>query len=80
MYENLENSKIDEFFLVIKIRSKYDFNGEKVKSQCGVILKVSILEEKFKDVLIYRTLFFIFLQKYRFIDSLEMNDGCNFNR
>ncbi|XP_014696709.3 FYVE, RhoGEF and PH domain-containing protein 6 isoform X2 [Equus asinus] len=80
MHENLDNSKIDESPSAVKTRSKYDSNGEKVKSQCGVILKASILEEKLKDVLTHRTSPFISPQKHRSTDSPEMNDGCNPNR
>ncbi|XP_058424603.1 FYVE, RhoGEF and PH domain-containing protein 6 isoform X2 [Diceros bicornis minor] len=80
MRENLENSKIDESLSAIKTRSKCDSSGEKVKSQGGVILKASILEEKLRDVLTQRTSPFISPQKHRSTDSPEINDSCNPNR
>ncbi|XP_037369753.1 FYVE, RhoGEF and PH domain-containing protein 6 [Talpa occidentalis] len=80
MHENLENSKIDEFSLAIKNKRKCHCNGEKVRSQSGVISKASVLEEKLKDVLTQRSSPFIFPQKHRCTDNPEMNDDCNSNR
>uniref|UniRef100_G1PT88 FYVE, RhoGEF and PH domain-containing protein 6 n=1 Tax=Myotis lucifugus TaxID=59463 RepID=G1PT88_MYOLU len=73
MPENLENSKIDEFSSAIKAMSRNDFNGEMVKSQSTV----SILEEKFKDVLTNSP--FISPQKHTSTDNSETNEGCNSN-
>ncbi|XP_036746884.1 FYVE, RhoGEF and PH domain-containing protein 6 isoform X2 [Manis pentadactyla] len=80
MHENLENGKIDELSSSLKTRSKCDPNGEKIKSQIGVVSKASVLEEKLKDVLKQRTLPFIAPQKHLSIDNTEINDGCNSNR
>lgn len=80
MPEHLENSKIDASSSAIETRGKCDSNSETAKSQSGVILKASILEEKLKDVLTQRTSPFISRKKHRFADKPEMNDGCNSNR
>uniref|UniRef100_A0A8D2B0K4 FYVE, RhoGEF and PH domain-containing protein 6 n=1 Tax=Sciurus vulgaris TaxID=55149 RepID=A0A8D2B0K4_SCIVU len=80
MKENLQNSKIDESSLTIKARSKWDSHGKKHRSQSGVILKASILEEKLKDVLTQQVSPVSSLQKQRSTDNPEMNGGCNSNR
>ncbi|KAF6339342.1 FYVE, RhoGEF and PH domain containing 6 [Rhinolophus ferrumequinum] len=79
MPQNLENSKIDDSS-AMKTRSKCDSNGETGKSQSGVVLKASILEDKLKDVLTQRASPFISPQKHRFTDNPAMNDGCNPSR
>ncbi|XP_004675862.1 PREDICTED: FYVE, RhoGEF and PH domain-containing protein 6 [Condylura cristata] len=80
MHENSENSKLDEFSSAIKNRSKCHYNGEKVRSQSGVISKASVLEEKLKDVLTQKSSPFIFPQKHRSTHNPEMNDDCNSKR
>ncbi|XP_004465815.1 FYVE, RhoGEF and PH domain-containing protein 6 isoform X2 [Dasypus novemcinctus] len=77
MHENLENSKIDESSSNIKTRNKCDFHGIKGKSQSGVVLKASILEEKLKDVLTQRTSPFSSPQKQRSTENRGMNSGCS---
>lgn len=70
MKENLENSKNGEF---LKRGSSWDLSSEKCRGQSGVVLKVSILEEKFKEVLTQQRLFCGFLGRYRVLKKLEMN-------
>ncbi|XP_006179932.1 FYVE, RhoGEF and PH domain-containing protein 6 isoform X2 [Camelus ferus] len=80
IHENLENNKIGESSSAVKIQSKCDSNGEKVKNQSEVVLKASILEEKLKDVLTQQTSPSIFPQKHRSTDNPERNEDCNSKR
>ncbi|XP_055973909.1 FYVE, RhoGEF and PH domain-containing protein 6 isoform X1 [Sorex fumeus] len=75
--DHLENSKPDEPSLAIKTTSKCDSNGQKVKSQSGVVLKV---EEKLKDVLTQPSSPLIFPQKCRSTGKPELNDDCHSDR
>ncbi|XP_049740040.1 FYVE, RhoGEF and PH domain-containing protein 6 [Elephas maximus indicus] len=80
MHENLENCKIDEFSLTVKTRDKCDSHGKKVKSQSGVVLKASMLEENLKDVLTQGTSPFSSPPKHRSKDNPDVNGGCNSNK
>ncbi|XP_076967745.1 FYVE, RhoGEF and PH domain-containing protein 6 [Tamandua tetradactyla] len=80
MHENLENSKIGDSSSNKETRNKCDSLGIKGKSQSGVVLKASILEEKLKDVLTQRTSPFSSPQKHRSTDNPEINGGCKSKR
>ncbi|XP_006871874.1 PREDICTED: FYVE, RhoGEF and PH domain-containing protein 6 [Chrysochloris asiatica] len=80
MCENLENSKIDAFSLTIKTGNTCDSQGEKVKSQRGVVLKASILEKNLKEVLTQGPSSLSSPQKHRSTDNPEINGGSNSNK
>ncbi|KAM6216441.1 FYVE, RhoGEF and PH domain-containing protein 6 [Rhynchocyon petersi] len=80
MYKNLENNNDDEFSLTVKTRSKCNSHDEKAKSQSGIVLKASNLEETPKDVLIQGTSPLISSQMHSPTDNPDMNGGSNSNR
>lgn len=77
MWENLENSKTDESSSLIKTRSKCNSNGEKVKSQSGVVRKGGILEEKLKNVLTHQSSPLVSPQKHQSPNKPQMQDRCH---
>ncbi|XP_050995897.1 FYVE, RhoGEF and PH domain-containing protein 6 [Acomys russatus] len=72
--ENLENSKNCASSLrATKTGSRWDSSGEKCRSQSGVVLKASILEEKLKEPLTQQRSPCSSPRKHRTPDNPEMN-------
>uniref|UniRef100_G1SMA0 FYVE, RhoGEF and PH domain containing 6 n=1 Tax=Oryctolagus cuniculus TaxID=9986 RepID=G1SMA0_RABIT len=80
MTGSLENNKIAESSLAIKTWGKCDSHSEKIKSQSGVVLKASILDEKLRDVLTQGASPFSSPRQHRSRGNPEMNGGCHSGR
>lgn len=80
MKENLENNKISESSLTAKRGNRWDSSGEKGRSQSGVILKASILEEKLKEVLTRQQSPCSSPKKHRSPNNTEVNGDYNCSR